>query len=179
MAYEAYLGIKGSRQGQFKGQGKQRKWVPVLSFNMGVQSPRDAATGQASGKRQHKPIVVGITWGDWSPQIFSAMATNEVLDSVVIQIQGGGGAGSSKQTYEWIKLSNAIVTDISTHSTKGGGSGTQVQDVSFTYQDVRMGTGQHTMATDDWELERVAFTFQKISLSHSMGKAAFADDWTV
>jgi type VI secretion system secreted protein Hcp len=85
MAYEAYLGIKGQRQGQIRGQSS--KWIPAVSFNLDVSSPRDAATGQASGKPQHKPIVVGVTWGNGTPQIFSAM-TNQTLTSVVLDIIG-------------------------------------------------------------------------------------------
>lgn len=38
---------------------------PVNSSN--VQSPRDVATGQASGKRQHKPIRVIKEWGTSGP----------------------------------------------------------------------------------------------------------------
>ena len=101
MAYEAYISIRGSKQGQIQGQRKD-KWMPVVSFNMGVSSPRDAATGQASGKRQHKPVVVGLEWGTWTPQIFAAMVQNEVLGQVVLNIQSGGSKGSNKQTYEWV-----------------------------------------------------------------------------
>ena len=44
---------------QFKGesfQAKRRgKWMTVLSISMDLQTPRDPATGQASGKRQWRP----------------------------------------------------------------------------------------------------------------------------
>lgn len=173
MAYEAYISFKGTKQGQLNGQRKD-KWMPVLSFNMSATSPRDAATGQASGKRQHKPVQVSIDWGDWTPQIFSAMVQNEVLDPVVINIQPSGGKGSNKQTFEWIKLHNALISNISTHTV----GNTQVQDVTLTYQDVQMGTGHHTSATDSWELEQVALTFQKIGVSNSLGKTAAADSWS-
>jgi type VI secretion system secreted protein Hcp len=174
MAYEYYISIQGTKQGQVVSR-KFLKWIPVLSFNMAVTSPRDAATGQASGKRQHKPIVVGLPWDNASPKLFSAMVNNEVLDPVVINIQPGGSTGSGKQNYQWIKLHNALISDISTHTVNH----TQVQDVTLTYEDVQMGTGHHTTSTDSWELEQVALTFQKITVSNSLGKAAFADNWKV
>lgn len=172
MAYEFYMSIEGTKQGKFNGQRKD-KWMPVASFNMGVSSPRDAATGQASGKRQHKPVVVGVEWGSWSPQIFAAMVQNEVLDPVVINIQPGSSKGSNTVTYEWVKLRNAVISNISTHKV----GKTQVQDVTLTYEGVQMGTGHHTAATDGWELEQVALAFRKMTVSNSLGKAAFADDW--
>src|SRR5580700_6980301 len=33
-------------------------WIQIVSFNFGVQSPRDPQTGLATGKRQHEPIIV-------------------------------------------------------------------------------------------------------------------------
>lgn len=173
MAYQFYISINGSKQGHLR--GRKDKWMPAISFNMDVTSPRDIATGQASGKRQHKPITIGIEWGTWTPQIFSAMVNNEVLNEVVINVQGAAGGGSGKQQYEWIKLHNAVISEILTHTVNH----TQVQDVSMAYQEVHMGTGNRTSATDSWELEQAALTFQKIHVSNSLGKTAAADSWTV
>ena len=67
MAYQAHVSIKGKKQGQFKGEGiqdkRKDKWLPVLTFDMDVQSPRDIATGQASGKRQWSPVRIVKEWG--------------------------------------------------------------------------------------------------------------------
>ena len=173
MATQISMSIKGTVQGKFKGSSPKEGTIPVLSFNMAMSSPRDAATGQASGKRQHKPVKLSVPWGNWSPQIFSAMMNNEVLTTVALNVSGGGNG-----TCEVIKLTNATVTDLATHAGSSG-LASQVQDVSLDYEKVSIGTAQHTTAVDDWELEKLAFTFQKISLGKALGKTAATDDWTM
>ena len=39
-----------------------------------VKGPRDSASGQASGKRMHKPLTVVKEWGPASPQLMSGKA---------------------------------------------------------------------------------------------------------
>jgi hypothetical protein len=41
----------------------------AVSFTYNVKSPRDAASGQASGKRMHKPMVIRKEWDATSPQL--------------------------------------------------------------------------------------------------------------
>ncbi|MCU1674920.1 MAG: hypothetical protein JWN77_3033 [Frankiales bacterium] len=56
--------------GDLDGDGKADRLV-VDALHYSVQAPRDSATGQASGKRQHKPLMVirkelGASSGGWS-----------------------------------------------------------------------------------------------------------------
>lgn len=169
MATQIYMSITGSVQGKFKGQQPNQNRIPILDFSMGVESPVDQRTGQASGKRQRKPLIVSVSWGNWSPQIFSAMLSNEDL-----QIKFKLNTGSTGSV-EVIKLRNATVTNVSTQS---GSSGGQVQDITIAYQSAEIGTSQYTSSSDDWELERVIFTFQQINVG-GIGKSAAADDWTM
>jgi hypothetical protein len=55
--------------------------MPVLAFQYGVKSPCDAATGQASGKRQHQPIVITKAWGTASPQLLPSSCQKNGGDS--------------------------------------------------------------------------------------------------
>jgi hypothetical protein len=73
-AYEAYIVVKGTKQGQVKGEVMQSPPAvqPELQFTYAAQSPRDIATGQASGKRQWKPVKVIKEWGSASPQLGQA-----------------------------------------------------------------------------------------------------------
>jgi hypothetical protein len=41
---------------------------PMVTFNFEVQAPRDMATGQASGKRMHKPFVITKELDKMSPK---------------------------------------------------------------------------------------------------------------
>jgi type VI secretion system secreted protein Hcp len=68
MSTKVYLTIRGVKQGTFKGGSPHHDdWIEVLSFTYSVESPRDASTGQASGKRQYSPIKIVKEWGAGSP----------------------------------------------------------------------------------------------------------------
>lgn len=112
MAFDAYVSFKGAKQGQLKGESiksnRKDKWVAVLAFGMGVESPLDSTTGHATGKRKHSRIVITKEWGAASPQIWQALVTNEILSSVEIQITQGNGSGK-ETVYHTITLTNAQI----------------------------------------------------------------------
>ena len=88
MAYEFYVTVEATKQGRLKGEStRERKGdrLSGISFHYSVGSPRDAASGQASGKRQHQPVSFVKEWGAASPQLFQAAVTNEVLKSVLFE----------------------------------------------------------------------------------------------
>jgi len=95
MAYQFYVTIQGAKQGQFKGNGggvrKAREGakggkIAGVRFLLEATSPRDLATGHASGKRQYKPIQITKEWDASSPQLFQALIQNEVLKSVLFEL---------------------------------------------------------------------------------------------
>jgi type VI secretion system secreted protein Hcp len=167
MAFQAHISIKGKKQGQFKGEGiqdkRKDKWMPVLAFGYAVQSPRDAATGQARGKRQHKPIVITKEWGAATPQLFQALTTNETLDSVEIEFEKVNANGE-EYVYHTIKLTNASIFEIRQYTRE--------------YQLQAGQTSKHPGGIDTGELEDVSFTFQKIEMENKDGKTTSADDWS-
>jgi type VI secretion system secreted protein Hcp len=70
MAFPAFVKIQGTKQGAFKGGSPDPKWIgwsEVYGYDFLVQSPRDPATGQASGKRQHQPVKIIKRWDGSSP----------------------------------------------------------------------------------------------------------------
>jgi type VI secretion system secreted protein Hcp len=137
--------IEGQQQGVFPGGGKGGV-IGGLRFSYGVKSPRDAASGLPTGKRQHSPVVVTKAVGIASPQLLSAVTKNENLKSVVISVPGGEGLGYT------IKLVNANVSEIKQYTEVINGRATVLEDVSFTFQKIEVqdpGTG--TTAMDDWE----------------------------
>jgi len=99
-AFESYVKIKGSKQGQIKGQSTTRPAklsddaIEIAAFDMGVEAPRDPSSGLPTGRRQHKPIVITKEVDPTSPKLRQALATNEVFTSFVLVgpeagIQGG------------------------------------------------------------------------------------------
>ena len=114
MANAFYVSIEGEKQGKFKGEaalearsGQDHR----RPFVMETISPRDLATGQASGKRQHKPIRFTKEWGAASPQLQQALFTNETLKSVLFEFVRTDAKGAEEVHYT-IKLTNASVSRI-------------------------------------------------------------------
>jgi len=140
VAYEAYLTIKGSKQGKFKGESNRSSAhdkIPLLSFSYEVRAPRDVASGQASGKRQHRVLTVVKEWGAASPQIFQALTSNEVLNSVVIEAMETAADGSEhvKGTFT---LTNAVISRVNKHPFTGKGSSDTVEEVTFAYENISL-----------------------------------------
>jgi type VI secretion system secreted protein Hcp len=147
MAFQAHISIKGKKQGQFKGEGiqdrRKDKWIPVLAIKMGVQSPRDVATGQASGKRQHQPVTITKEWGAASPQLWQALTSNEPLHSVEIQFTRTSGTGA-EQVYETIKLTNAVISAFGPHVgplPPGAHHGKRYESLTLEYQEQQVTGG--------------------------------------
>jgi type VI secretion system secreted protein Hcp len=100
-AFEAYIKIKGTKQGQIKTDSVSRPAkvsddaIEILSFDMAIEAPRDASSGLATGKRQHKPLVITKEVDTASPKLLQAKATNEVFTSFVLVEPEAGVAGGT------------------------------------------------------------------------------------
>jgi len=165
MALLAFISVKGKAQGQFKGEATQTKrkgnWIPVLSFDMGVKSPRDAVTGQATGKRQYRPVSIIKEWGAASPQGLTACATNEDLSEVAIEFTKTNPNGE-EYVYQTVTLTDAMMVEVERF--------TRAQDGTLLIAAGPTGT---------LELEKWSFSFRKIQVDDKNGKTSFADDWEV
>ncbi len=148
---EIFIAVEGTKQGKFKGETSMVKGFTdqsrVLKFSFGVVSPRDVSTGQASGKRQHKAIVITREPGAATPQFFAALVSNEMLKSIVIQFfrRNPTGATELQQT---IKLTNASISDFRQYV---GDDGRWLEDVAFVFQQIQIeNTLNKTVAADSW-----------------------------
>ncbi len=158
MSFQAYMTIEGSQQRKFRGDSNLpgHAWeIKVLAFDVPVTSPRDIASGQASGKRTYQPVKIVKEWGASSPQLFTALTSNEILTSVNIRFTESGANGKG-QTQQTIKLTNASVVGIRRFSVPPSGK-------------AQSNTHEH---------EEVSFTFQEIELENKTGNAGASDDWT-
>lgn len=153
-AYEFYVQIEGTKQGKFKGECSQAAWrdaIAGIDFGYEVSSPRDAATGQATGKRQHKPVVITKEVGAASPQIFQAVVTNEVIKSVLISFVEADASGTV-QVVHTIRLVNATVSSYRTFldTTADGKTTRLVEAFTLTFQRIEIENKPgKTMASDD------------------------------
>ncbi len=160
MAFQFYVTIEGTKQGTFKGDspkvgtpgGPSSARITVRAFNYGLAIPHDAATGQASGKRQHSPVSFVKAWSAASPQLYAALCTNEVLKSVLFEFVEADAHGIQQVAHS-IKLTNATVSsmrfDIQSPAPIEGGTPHDLEEISMVFQKVDIVSGQ-TSASDTW-----------------------------
>ena len=86
--------------------------IEASGFSYGVTSPRDMTTGQATGKRQHKPIRIKKEWSAASTQLFQALENNELLTSVTLDFFSVDQGTGQMLLDHSIQLTNAFVTSI-------------------------------------------------------------------
>jgi type VI secretion system secreted protein Hcp len=156
MAYQFYLTVKGQKQGEFKGEGRRKGKIEVRGFEHTITSPRDTATGQASGKRQHSPLKIYKEWGPATVQFFEALVTNENLTSVHLEAYRPNPAGK-EEVYFTITLTDATVSSLH-----------EVLDNAL-----------HGSVNDTHELEVIEFTYRKIEVTNKVSNTSAVDDWMV
>ncbi|MCC6527252.1 MAG: type VI secretion system tube protein Hcp [Polyangiaceae bacterium] len=162
MALNAYLRLKGQKTGAVDGSVTQKgreKAIMVIAVSHSIVSPRDAASGLPTGKRQHKPFVITKELDKSSPLLYNLLVNNEnvsewKLEFWTPQISRGGGTGAEVQHYT-VELLNANIASI----------------------DFRMLNNKNPELTRYAEYEEVAFTYQKITWTWKDGGITAMDDW--
>jgi type VI secretion system secreted protein Hcp len=147
---EIFIAVEGTKQGKFKGESPVMAFKDqsrVLKFSYGVVSPRDVSTGQARGKRQHKPIVITREPGAASPQFFTALVTNEALKPVVIKFVRANATGVN-EVQQIITLTNPTISDFRQYV---GDDGRWLEDVAFVFQQIQIeNIPSKIVAADSW-----------------------------
>ena len=85
-----------------------------------VTSPRDVASGQASGKRMHKPMTVSKEYDKSSPTLAESVSSMGISSDAMLS--KGSGAGAGKANFQDISMSKVNVQDF--HFTKRCGGKT-------------------------------------------------------
>jgi type VI secretion system secreted protein Hcp len=158
MALNAYLRMKGQKQGDIRGsvtqKGREGK-IMVIAVSHDIISPRDPAPGLAAGKRQHKPFVITKELDKSTPLLYNALVNNENIIEWELQFWTPAPNGIEKQHYT-VKLTNASIASI----------------------DFRMPNTKHPDLAKLAEYEEVAFTYQKIEWIWIDGPITATDEWS-
>ena len=113
MALNAYLHLKGQKQGEIKGSVTQKGregTIMVIAANHEIMSPVSTSSGTAVGKRVHKPLVIVKELDKSSPVLYQAMVNNELLSA---ELNFFGISMNAQETKIYtVVLSNALITDI-------------------------------------------------------------------
>lgn len=122
--------------------------IAVLDVRHTLVSPRDVATGQATGKRRHAPIVVTKDVDRASPQLLQAWSRNEVLTTWRLDVFGADSFGRRAPRYT-IELGHACIVEV----------------VLLTPEEAT------------FPRESVAFAYERITWTWVDGNVTAIDDW--
>jgi type VI secretion system secreted protein Hcp len=157
MAESIWMSVKGAKQGDIKSEttAKGREGlIECIEFEADMESPHDVHSGLATGKRQHKPLVVRKRVDKTTPLLSGALVTNETLSTVKLQFWRPKGDGSSEQFYT-IELTNA----------------------GLSKQKIYLPMTLDPTKTNLPALEKLEFVFQKIVWTFTQGGITASDDW--
>jgi len=158
MANAFYVSIVGRQQGPFKSEGGRTDKIEGLgtgkieglAFHYEVAAPHDAATGQATGRRQQSPVTFVKEWGAASPQLVTAALRNEILDSVLFEFVNTNPNGE-EHIFQTVKLTNASVASIKQDVKASGPELQDLEEVSIVFHSIEMtNIDGKTMAVDNW-----------------------------
>jgi type VI secretion system secreted protein Hcp len=164
MALNAYLTLKGQKQGAMNGSVTQKgreKTIEIIGSSHSIVSPRDSASGLSTGKRMHKPYVLTHEVDIALPLLFNALVNNEnittwKLDYFSSQIGNDRTTATAlEQNYYSVELVNASIASI----------------------DFRQANNKHPDLMKFKEYVEVAYVYQKITWTWIKGGVTAGDDW--
>jgi len=166
MATPAYMSVTGEKQGLITAgaftadsvgntyQEGHEDQVMVQAFSHDVIIPRDPQSGQPTGQRVHKPVVITKVYDKASPLLQAALTSGERMSEIVIQWYRTSAQGTQEHYY----------------TTKTGR-----RDHRRHQQQNAQLPGSRQLALHP--LEEVQFTYRKITWTHEVSGTSGSDDW--
>ena len=157
MALNAYLTLTGETQGRIEGsvtQAGREGSILVIGADHQLNSPRDAASGLPTGKRQHQPFVITKEVDKSSPLLARVLVNNENITEWRLDFWQPSASGQEAQFYT-IELVNASISGIK----------------------FEMLNNKYPENMQLKEREKVAFTYSKIIWTYQDGGITSEDDW--
>lgn len=114
MALNATMRLTSEAQGEIKGsvtQAGREDSIMVIGYSHEVDSPRDAASGLPTGKRQHKPLIVTKEIDKSTPLLMRALINNENITDMELWFWEPERSGK-ELLYYTIQLQNARIVNI-------------------------------------------------------------------
>ncbi|MDD0998375.1 Major exported protein [compost metagenome] len=165
MATPAYMSVTGEKQGLitagaftaesvgYNYQEAHQDEVLIQAFNHEMVIPRDPQSGQPTGQRIHKPLVITKVFDKASPLLLAALTSGERMTKV--EIKWYRTTSGAQEHYYTTTLEDAVIVHIKDymHNCQDPANAlyTQLEDVHFTYRKI---TWTHevsgTSGSDDW-----------------------------
>lgn len=112
MASNAYLRLKGVKQGDIKGSvtlAGREGTILVVAAEHEIVSPTDAASGLPTGKVQHKPFILVKEVDRASPQMMTLLLNNELLSVFKLEFWRASGTLNVEKLFYTVSLTNARI----------------------------------------------------------------------
>jgi type VI secretion system secreted protein Hcp len=163
-----FMSIEGSTQGKITEgaftpasvgniyQNGHENEIMVKAFHHNINIPRNTTTGQPTGQRTHNPMVVTKIFDKSSPLLFNALTKGETLKTVELKWYRTSYAGKPEHYFSMV-LEDAIIVDIESYM--------ESQEVASSNQVS--------------PLEKISFSYRKISWRHETASTSGEDDWRV
>jgi len=157
MALNAYLKIKGEKQGELRGSVTEKGhegWIMVMGASHSLESPRDASSGLPTGTRVHEPFVITKELDRSTPLLYNILVNGENIIEWELQFWQPSPTGTEINHYT-VKLTDASIANI----------------------DFRMPDDTDPALMKRAEYEEISFTYQKIQWIWNDGGIRTSDDW--
>ncbi|TDU31182.1 type VI secretion system Hcp family effector [Panacagrimonas perspica] len=108
---DLFVTLKTDKAGVIQGEASEEKHkgeIQISGFSWGMSSASEISSGQASGRRQHKPLRLFKSIDGATAPLASALATNQVVKELTLTARKA--AGVAALPYLVIKLSNGRVS---------------------------------------------------------------------
>lgn len=139
-----FMKLEGVKSGVVQGEvvQKGREGLhKLLAYSHEITSPRDPASGQATGKRQHEPFRVVKYVNRASPTLLTMMANNELLKSVTIDIWDANRTGAEQKLITYT-LKNAQIVSLRpwmpNKSDASAASYGPAEELAFVYETIQV-----------------------------------------
>ena len=159
-AGDMFLSVSGAKSGQIAGEAQDHKHkneIEVLAWSWGMQGKTSLGGGLATGKATIRELRISKKLDKSSTALMSALRTNELIKKAVLTVRKFG-----KNPLEYFKIT--------------------IEDGRVSAFDIEAGDAAGNAAL----LERVSFTFNKISVEYTpqgqdglpLGATSFEDTWS-
>lgn len=166
MAIPAYMSIEGESQGNITEgcntgdsigniyQEEHEDEFLVLAMDHTILIPTDKQSGQPTGYREHKPLIVTKYLDKASPLLFQALVSGERLPTCEINFFRTSQEGQEEH-YFTIELEDAVIVAMET-----------ILPDSLAEDKQHLG-----------HMEQVSLTYRAITWTHEIAGTEGADDW--
>lgn len=166
MAMQAYLSIEGRVQTELtKGassaasvgntyQGAHENEIMLYAFSHQMMSTRNPQTGQPTGGRIHKPIVITKAFDRTSPLLLEALHNGERMEKFKIEWYRQSAEGRREHYYS-TELEEAVIVEIKDY----------------------MDLCHNSETMNPLHLEEVHIAYRKITVTHHKASTSGVSNW--